>query len=373
MAGVIETAKYWLPTYLKQRSVPLPVGIKDVIISVCDHYEPLHHVDKAEGIRRLERWRDEYPRVNGEFRDFDGITPRHTYFYPVEQNDPDLLKLLREIVDSTKGEVEVHLHHENDTPRRFQDRMRKGIDELREYGFISQDARGRPRFGFVHGDWALDNSHPQGECCGVNHEISFLRDLGCYADFTMPSAPDHTQTRTINRIYYARDSAKPKSHDLGVEARVLSSGPLAEDDCEPRFGDLLMVQGPLCLNWRRRKMGIMPRVENSDVTLANPPTALRMGLWTKTHVHVVNRPEWVFIKLHTHGASPPNSDVFLGDPYRRFHEHLAQEYTADKSWRLHYVTAREMVNMVHAAEDGHSGNAGKFRDYRYKLGNGRGA
>jgi len=244
MAGVIETAKYWLPTYLRQRSVPLPVGIKDVIISVCDHYEPLHHADKAEGIKRLERWRDEYPRVNSDFRDFNGMSPRHTYFYPIEQNDPDLLKVLREIVDATKGEVEVHLHHKDDTPRRFQDRMRKGIDELREYGFICRDAKGNPRFGFVHGDWALDNSHPQGKNCGVNHEIKFLRDLGCYADFTMPSAPDHTQTRTINRIYYARDTEKPKSHNSGVEAREIGSGPLAEDDCEPRFGDLLMVQGP---------------------------------------------------------------------------------------------------------------------------------
>ena len=34
--------------------------------------------------------------------------------------------------------------------------------------------------------------------------------------------------------------------------------------------------------------------------------------------------------------------------------------------RLHYVTAREMVNILHAAEDGHSGDPGKFRDYRYR-------
>jgi hypothetical protein len=367
MPSVLKTAKYWLPTYLRQRIEPLPTGIKDVMICVCDHYEPLHHAEKPEALKRLARWRDEYPKITGGFRDFDNVSPRHTYFYPVEQNDPELLDGLQEVVQSTKGEVEVHLHHDSDTPRRFCDKMQKGIDEFCEQGFLSTDPKGCPRFAFVHGDWALDNSHPLGGHCGVNNEIRFLKDLGCYADFTMPSAPDATQTQTINRIYYAMDSKMPKSHDFGVEARVLGSGPVAEDDGEPRFGDLLMVQGPLGLNWKWRKKGILPRLENADVTKANPPTAMRMDLWTKLHVHVVGRPEWVFVKLHSHGAPPPNSEVFLGDPYRRFHEHLAEKYSADHSWRLHYVTAREMVNIIHAAEDGHSGNAGRFRDYRYKL------
>jgi hypothetical protein len=366
MPGVLQTAKLWLPTYLRQRPEPLPTGIKDVMICVCDHYEPLHHADKAEAMKRLARWRDEYPKVNGGFRDFDGVSPRHTYFFPIEQNDPDLLAGLQEVVHATCGEVEVHLHHDGDTPRRFCERMQKGIDEFREKGFLSTDPTGRLRFAFVHGDWALDNSHPLGRHCGVNNEIAFLRDLGCYADFTMPSAPDWTQTRTVNRIYYAMDCKGPKSHDFGVEARVLSSGPRAQDDGGNRFGDLLMVQGPLGLNWKWRKHGILPRLENADLTGANPPTALRMDLWTKLHVHVVGQPEWVFIKLHTHGAPPPNCDVFLGDPYRRFHEHLAEQYGPDRSWRLHYVTAREMVNIIHAAEDGHRGNAGMFRDYRFK-------
>lgn len=367
MSDVFETLGSWLPTYLRQRIEPLPGGMKDVMICVCDHFEPSHQADKSEALKRLARWRDEFPRVTREFRDFDGVSPRHTYFYPIEQNEPDLLKGLQEVVHATKGEIEVHLHHDQDTPRRFCEKMQQGIDEFCEMDFLSSDPAGRTRFGFVHGDWALDNSHPLGRHCGVNNELKFLRDLGCYADFTMPSAPDPTQTRTINRIYYALDSQDSKSHDLGVAARVIGSGPMEEDDGEPRFGDLLMVQGPLGLNWKWRKHGILPRLENADLTQANPPTALRMALWTELHVHVLDRPEWVFIKLHSHGAPPPNSDVFLGDPYRRFHEHLAERYSPDHGWRLHYVTAREMVNIVHAAEDGHAGDAGQYRDYRYNL------
>ena len=39
----------------------------------------------------------------------------------------------------------------------------------------------------------------------VNNELEILRDTGCYADFTMPSAPHPTQTWKINSIYSASD------------------------------------------------------------------------------------------------------------------------------------------------------------------------
>jgi len=35
-------------------------------------------------------------------------------------------------------------------------------------------------------------------------------------------------------------------------------------------------------------------------------------------------------------------------------------------WRVHYVTAREMYNIVRAAEDGEFGNPGNFRDYELR-------
>ena len=199
----------------------------------------------------------------------------------------------------------------------------------------------------------------------MNNELSLLRELGCYADFTLPSCPDPTQTRTINRLYYAQDTPHPKSHDTGVQVRVLPAG--GSQPSAPIFGDLLIIQGPLALNWERRKLGFLPRLENSDLTAAHPPRPDRMRLWLKQHIHVLGRPEWTFVKLHCHGAPPPNSGVFLGEPYRAFHQHLAETYTEANGWRLHYVTARELVNILHAAEDGHSGNAGQFRDYRYKL------
>ena len=54
-------------------------------------------------------------------------------------------------------------------------------------------SNGRVVFGFIHGNWALDNSRPDGKYCGLNNEITLLRDLGCYADFTMPSGASPTR------------------------------------------------------------------------------------------------------------------------------------------------------------------------------------
>jgi len=37
--------------------------------------------------------------------------------------------------------------------------------------------------------------------------------------------------------------------------------------------ELLLVQGPLGLNWRRRKLGLVPKIENAEISADAPPTA----------------------------------------------------------------------------------------------------
>jgi hypothetical protein len=133
----------------------------------------------------------------------------------------------------------------------------------------------------------------------------------------------------------------------------------------PRYADtpLLLITGPLALDWRRRKWGILPRLENGEISGRNWPTAERMDLWVKQHIHVQGRPDWVFAKVHTHGYMLSNREVLLGESMRRLHEYLSSQYNDGKEWFLHYVTAREMCNIVRAAEDGKAGNPGEFRDY----------
>ncbi len=216
----------WLLPYLRERSRRrLPHASEDVHVLLCiaDHYEPkAQGADSETARRRVETWAREYPQRFARFQDSDGRTPRHSFFYPAEEYEPELLEELAGLCRQGFGEVEIHLHHDDDTAESF----RRKLEEFKEilverHGLLSQDRKtGTIRYGFIHGNWTLCNSSPSGEDCGVDHELSILLRTGCYADFTMPSAPSDTQTRIINSIYYAKDiPGRRKSHDFGTLAR----------------------------------------------------------------------------------------------------------------------------------------------------------
>jgi len=316
-----------------------------IFIAICDHYEPeWGRPEKRIAIERVERWRREYPKRFSQFEDCTGRPPQHTFFYPQDEYAPEYLDLLAELCQEGYGDVDIHLHHDHDTEATLRSKLADFRDVLfeRHHLLRTDPLTGRPIYGFIHGNWALCNSRPDGRWCGVNDEIRVLRETGCYADFTMPSAPSPTQTRTINSIYYARSSPdRCKSHDVGVPARA---GVMPPDDA------LLMIQGPLLLDWKQRKFGCIPKIENGDLHGGRPATAQRLDLWLKAGVTLVGRPNWRFIKLHTHGAKESNAEMLLGAEMQRFHDHLATRHRADPRFRYYYVTAWEMAQLVHRAE-----------------------
>jgi hypothetical protein len=323
--------------------VPRPVH---VLICIADHFEPRRDNRTPNLARqRAARWRGEFPLLATRFQDSRGESPQHTFFFPAEEYDPEHVDELARICRLGFGDVEVHLHHDNDTSDHLRETLETFTRALHErHGLLQRDAAGRLSYGFIHGNWALDNSRPDGRWCGVNDELTVLRQTGCYADFTMPSAPAPCQTRTVNSIYYASDDPqRPMSHDAGRSARV---GAL------PPAESLLMIQGPLQLDWRQRKYGLLPRLENGDLTARRPPTLPRLWNWLAAGVQVQGQPHWRFIKLHTHGAVDANASMLLGEPMRQFHADLAQ-LAADCDWfKYYYVTARQMAQLVHAAERG---------------------
>src|SRR5262249_16263221 len=146
------------------------------------------------------------------------------------------------------------------------------------HGLLSRDHQtGEIRFGFIHGNWALDNSHPEGRWCGVNNELDVLRETGCYADFTLPAYPHLPQTPKINSIYYGVDDpCRPCSHNTGAD---VGSGPKPENA-------LMLIQGPLLFNWTSRKKGVLPRIENACLQGNQPPSSDRLDLWLKARVQV---------------------------------------------------------------------------------------
>jgi hypothetical protein len=339
------------------RRATVPASGAHVLICFADHYEPLHgHVAPRVARARVARWLRDYPRQFSRFRDSDGRTPRHTFFYPLEEYQAEHLDALAELCRQGFGEVEVHLHHDCDTADHLARSLRDFRETLaQEHGLLSfHRDTGAAAYGFIHGNWALCNSRPDGRWCGVNEELHVLRETGCYADFTMPSAPHPTQARTINQIYYARNRmGRPRSHDTGV---AVGTAPTPGDG-------LMLIPGPLMLNWSRRKWGAVPRLENGCVQASQPATLERLPAWIKSRIQVPTRPDWYFIKLHCHGAPEDAHDVLLGRPMAMFHESLAR-YAEDNPWfHYHYVTAREMYNLARAAESGWTGTVEAALDH----------
>src|SRR6202042_3079894 len=116
-------------------------------------------------------WGRDYPKMLGEFRDSDGRPPRHTFFYPMEQYVESDLEILAELCKAGYGEVEIHLHHQNDNAENLRTNLLEYKTMLAsKHGLLARDQSGEIAYGFIHGDWALDNSLPDGSCCGVNNE-----------------------------------------------------------------------------------------------------------------------------------------------------------------------------------------------------------
>jgi hypothetical protein len=86
--------------------------------------------------------------------------------------------------------------------------------------------------------------------------------------------------------------------------------------------------------------------------------------WVAQNIHVEGRPDWVFVKVHTLGAPEAEAAALLGEPGRALHRELTTRFNDGVRWKLHYVTAREMYNVVLAAVDGRSGDPHAFRDFR---------
>jgi hypothetical protein len=362
MLGVVNYFKQkhfetWIGGYarhlLERRRAPKPSGPRHLLFAFCDHWEPLwNNVSEEAASARVKAWAEGYPRLSAEFRDADGCNPRHSFFFPGEQYRPAWLDTLADFTRRGIGEVELHLHHAGDTGPKLRADILKFLADFASHGHLCRDPDGRLRYAFIHGNWCLANARKDGDWCGVDEEIPLLFDTGCYADFTFPAAPDESQPNIVNQIYWpVGDLERKRAYESGERARV----------GEVRRDRILMVEGPLALATRREKIPIW--IENSAITAKEPGTARRVETWVDQNIHVDGRPEWVFVKVHTHGAPDLQGASLLGEGGRTMHSALTGLYNDGKSWILHYVTAREMFNIAMAAMEGKRGNPAEYRDY----------
>jgi hypothetical protein len=337
-----------------------------LIISLADHFEPAFVPENGqarapyhEQERRLEFWCREYPRLFDPFRDADGFPFVHTYFYPAEQYERGLIDRIAQHCKTGWGEIETHLHHgvgTPDTPENTRRQLLEFRDALAlEHGCLSYlDGTGIPRYAFVHGNFALANS-AGGRACGVDSEMQILADTGCYADLTLPTGAFHpAQTAKINSLYECAlplDQRAP--HRQGIDLRRGRT---------PQIFPLI-VQGPLLPSLSKSKSRIV--IENGAITASSPGTLRRLRLWKDASISVHGRPDWLFIKLHCHGMDSTQKDAMLGTPVLNFLRDLVHG-APSRNEILHFVSAREMVNIIFAACDGRDSNPGEYRDYRLK-------
>ena len=346
----------WLPTYAmtalfralakRQRRKRLT----HLMFLVCDHFEPRHGItSEDQPTSRLQAWQNEYTSFQAQCQREFGTSPLHTWFYPPHHGIQHLAGLSEMVFDGL-GEVELHYHHQDDTDESLRCDLKKVIADYQRWGFLLESGiTPKSAFGFIHGDWALGNSC-RGEYCGVNDELTILEELGCWGDFTMPSG-NVCQTRKINSIYYAAgEKMRPKSHNWGEDSKVGKAAP----------NGLFLMQGPLGINWRAPDH---PRIENASLTTRNWGRPDRVEKWIDCNVHVQGRPDWLFIKLHAHGAIERDFDALFGKKAIEMHRDLNDRFNDGKSFSLHYVTARQAYNIAKAAEHGKQGSPIEWKDY----------
>lgn len=331
-----RNAQIWAVPYLKDRCrhwLGRP-PITRVWLAIADHYEPMWHTtDLGLSRARVQRWYANWPAIAAESpRDACGFPPQYTFFFPEEEYRFEFLEPLSAMTRLGISDVEVHIHHDGDGRQSFTNRMLNFCKTLRQCHGLLREIDGRIRFAFIHGNWALDNSRPDGRWCGLNDEIQILRDLGCYADFTMPSGNSPTQSRMLNTIYWCSDDpTRPKSYDSGIPLRP----------GQGIAGDLLMIPGPLGIRWAER---LLPRLEFGEIAASDPPTPYRVRRWFELAPRIQGD---VFVKLHTHGAQEANSAMLLGGGLALLFE-LAAEEANRRGCQLLFVTAWQMYSAIDA-------------------------
>jgi hypothetical protein len=342
----LRTLHLWLPGYAANRLHDVADGRRSTItrvwVTIADHFEPWwRRADERTALERVQRWARGWPRIARRHADDGGQPPCYTFFYPEEEYHPTAIDALSRLADMDIADVEVHLHHHADSEAAFVDRIGTFVERLHaRHSLLRRDDSGI-RFGFVHGNWALDNSLPGGRACGLDNEITLLSRLGCYADFTLPSAPSPAQTRIVNTIYWATDDpARPKSHDRGTP--VTANGAIA--------GDLLMIPGPLTLNLREWRRPLVPRLEVGELAGHCLPTRHRVRLWKRAAPRIG---EDLFIKLFAHGAPEKNAEPLLANDgvLDRTLRYLAED-SQRSGTQLFFVSAWHMRVAIDAIRRG---------------------
>ncbi len=120
-------------------------------------------------------------------------------------------------------------------------------------------------------------------------------------------------------------------------------------------------------DWTRRVRSLpVPRLDDGSLARNYPLSLDRFNRWRNARVSVSGRPDWVFVKLYSHGFFDWDQDAMIGAQMRRFMTEVLELSERTKEFSVYFASAREAYNMVMAAVDGHSGPPGQYRDYKLR-------
>lgn len=354
-------------------AVEAGASLRHVMFCFVDHWEP-----SWSGHGSVQAWVEDYLALAQNHADADGRHPMHTYHLlwnkswaqETSTNAQGCLRALNEVTYKGCGEVELHVHMgvpdertrtEQEAIDEFMYLTNRARDVFPRYGaMITSEPSPQVTFNFIHGMWALDNSRldtwtnpndPHRAWCGVNEEIRLLAEQGCYADFTFP-AWGPMEPNVKDSIFYVQDDPEPASYQNPNNIRMVAVG------SQP-YGQLMIIEGPSC----NVNIGTCAGVYDDPATLG------RMNEWVAHNVHVVGQDDWVFVKVYTHGCAGHDQDydswweTFFGQTMEDFYTAIEAVYDDGVNWKLHYVSAREMYNIIKAAEAGMTGEPGQYRNF----------
>ncbi|MGA2091719.1 MAG: hypothetical protein ABSH12_09720, partial [Endomicrobiales bacterium] len=111
----------------------------------------------------------------------------------------------------------------------------------------------------------------------------------------------------------------------------------------------MMIQGPLVPFYKNRSP-LSLRVLGDAIDGNIRVTDKRIDRWVSTSIGIKNINNVIFIKTHTHGAT--DYEAVLGDEMNFILSYFERKYSDKKNYILHYVTARQMYNVIKALENG---------------------
>ena len=157
----------------------------------------------------------------------------------------------------------------------------------------------------------------------------------------------------MDYLEISNDPNAPKSYNRGIPVTV---------NQKPPDKTLMLIQGIIGVRYHAKKQ-LKLGVECSDLDVRNPPTIERVIFWVKNSIAIPGNPNWRLFKLHTHGGPEDKWDANFGSYANMAFNYLEKKYDNGEKYILHYVTARELFNIVKATEEAKQGNPHKYRDF----------